>query len=113
MEMDVFEVADEVYCKSKTSLKEIYEDPDVGETLLVLKTITVVAGLVEVYQISGRSKKHTVIYVGRKLFLEYYPDKIELYDSNVESIINVVIDFAKAHKLFKCCLFRKKKDIIF
>jgi hypothetical protein len=103
-------IADRLYTNVEKALTDcIMEDP-----LIILKTITVIAGLLELTKandkrIRGKHKQAILVHVGQKFIREYFPSLVDTYDRTVSSVLDIVIHFAKNNKVIQkiysspCC----------
>ncbi len=103
-------IADKIYDRARTCLVEIFTNPSIDDTILILKTLTTVASLLEVTQINGTKKvkgsdkKKIVVYVSKKLVGEcvqfFDMQRVStLFEKNSDELIEIFIDFAKNNKL--------------
>jgi len=103
-------IADKIYNESRKCLGELFLHPSIDDTVLVLKTLTTVASLMEVTKVNndqrirGSAKKEIVLYVSRKLVTELvsrlHVDRIDgLFERVSHDFIEIFIDFAKNNKV--------------
>ena len=101
------EVVNRLYNSTESSVRNILRHPSWGDLLVITKTVAVACGAVELVRVdseklSGDSKKAVSVYLGRRLLERLLPSNnkglLDVYDSNIGDLVEVIIDFAKNNK---------------
>ncbi|MBJ23705.1 MAG: hypothetical protein CMB64_03450 [Euryarchaeota archaeon] len=110
-ELNEFETAilDSIYDKCEKAFTEVAYDPSLDDIFLVTKTITMVCGMLESIRVSqkkvkGYTKKKVAYHLGKKLISIHCSQNLQkIYEKSGHDVIEIIISFAKVHKVFSKC----------
>ena len=105
-------IANRVYENARSCLLECFTSPSIDDTILVLKTLTTVASLLESTKVNGdqkvrgQAKKKIVLHVSQKLIYDLvsflHIERLStLFDRVSDDLIEICIDFAKNNKVIR------------
>jgi len=104
-------IADKIYDIAHKTIQEILYSPSIDDLVLLVKSVSKVAGLSEMIKINDRNlrgfeKRAIVVYLTRKIIQQHAPayrvdSLLRIYDSCGINLLEIMIDFAKNNKLVK------------
>ncbi len=100
-------IIDQILLSINDAVEEILSNPSLDDVFLLTKTIALVCGKLEAVRISGdkrlrgHQKKKIAYYIG-KCVLKNSSLK-HIFERSGEDMIEVLIDFAKSHKVIARC----------
>ena len=104
-------VIEKIYDSAKVTIKEVQDDPEMSDVLVITTSIIKLCGLIECIKINdtklkGNDKKNIVLHLGRKILIDILPyDKVSniivIYDTTASNVLDMLIKFAKYNKVVK------------